>query len=492
MVPTLLTRTLLSSLAIGLSACMVGPDFRPIKVKVPERWQKEMRNSKRVEWLEVTPSAMQKSATDRPEELLTSIWKDVFDDSDLLQLLETVETQNLELQVALENAIRAEQQITLAQSNGLPSLTLEPSAQRRGTSGSARAAAGTFPRRTFNSFFFSSLSSWEIDLWGRVRRSIEAADAASLAAHLSKDELLVSLKAEAARLYYAARTIASAQEIFARSVGLRQESLSLARARFNAGETDSLDVERATADLAETRVRMHEQQRLAEENLLRLQALMGATSDQWLPTILPIERNSLAIPATVPSEVLLHRPDVRAAQQRVRAANAGIGIATAAFFPRLAISGSAGYQSARDSDLFRSPSRIWSLGPDLTLPLFQGGRNVANLASSEAEYRATVAAYKSTVVNALVEVEGALLNISSYAEQLSEQERVVHAAQAARRLSQRRYQIGLVSFLEVLDAQRTELGAELDYADLLGRYYGASVDMIRAIGGSWNSRGHTE
>lgn len=472
---------------MSLVACMVGPDFQPVKVEVPQGWQQDAHGSQPLEWMKLDESSL-KDFSHAGQEVVP-IWQSIFGDAALQQLLEKVETQNPDLQLALQNATLAEQQIAIARSNGLPALTLEPSMQRRATSGSARAAAGTFPRRNFNSFVLSTFASWEIDLWGRVRRNIEAADATSAAARLSSDAVLISLKAEAARLYFTGRTIAAFQEIVTRSVGLREESLNLAEARFNAGETDSLDVERATADLAETRVRLHEQERLGSDNLLMLQALMGETTPEWLPEIAPLEKRTLKIPATVPSQVLLHRPDIQAAHERVREANARIGLATAAFFPRLSLSGSAGYQSARENDLFRSPSRIWSLGPDLTLPLFQGGRNVANLASSEAQYLAAVAAYKSTVVNSVAEVERALLNIRSYGEQLSEQERVVQSAQTARSLSQRRYQIGLVSFLEVLDAQRTELVAELDYADLLGRYYGALVDLIRAIGGSWKIDG---
>ena len=472
-----LRAVLLALVCFPCGGCLIGPDFQPVEVTFQEEWitTEDRLWDKSSRWLEI--GTRESKAVD--------IWSEVFHDEPLESILSQVSLQNYDLRSAEYLAQRVAAGAGIAAAALFPDVSLEPTMSRRGTSAAARAAAGRFPRRTFNNFIFSSIASWELDLWGRVRRDLEAAHADTAASLQTNRDLEVSLQAEAATLYFGLRAVASSLDILKRSVALREESLALAEAQFAAGATDSLDVERAKAELATTQVSLQEQTRLQKRGWLSLGRLVGSVLPYTVEAILPLRIESLVLPRALPGEVVANRPDVQAELERVRSANARIGVAKAAFFPRLSLTASGGFQSARSQEVFKSPSRIWSLGPRLSLPLFRGGRNRATLAAAEADYLIAVERYKSQVIRALVEVEQALVDTQSFRQQVEDQTEVIRAAQEARRLSQRRYELGLVSFLEVLDTQRTELQAELSGMNLLGRFYGSVVDLIRALGGTW-------
>jgi multidrug efflux system outer membrane protein len=270
---------------------------------------------------------------------------------------------------------------------------------------------------------------------------------------------------------------------------LRNELVRLARSRFEGGIGNELDVARAETELATTEAELASlsRRRMELENAIAI--LVGESPTQFkLPAVEATVWNvkSPAIPAGLPADLLERRPDVADAERQLASANARIGVAKAAFFPVVRLTGSGGFVSGDIESLFNWESRVWSLGPSISLPIFAGGRNIANLNRSRAVYEEAVAKYRQRVLVAFGDVENSLSGVQFLAVQSAAQDRAVASAQRATELAAERYRAGIVSFLDVVDANRGTLSAQRSQAQLAGQRLIASVQLIKALGGGWN------
>jgi multidrug efflux system outer membrane protein len=262
--------------------------------------------------------------------------------------------------------------------------------------------------------------------------------------------------------------------------------LRIAQERLNAGVTSDLDVSRATAELAEDQADLFGVRRTRAEMENALATLLGYPASDFALTRRPlVDTRMPRIPPGLPSSLLERRPDIASAERQLAAANARIGVAVAAFFPVIRLTGAAGFESADLGDLFDWQSRMWQIGPSITFPLFEGGRNLANLRASQARYRQQVDTYRQQVLVAFQDVENSLADLHTLSDQAEAQERAVAAAGRALQLSQSEYDKGAINFLDVLDAERTLLSDERISVQLLGQRLQATVLLIKALGGTW-------
>jgi multidrug efflux system outer membrane protein len=301
------------------------------------------------------------------------------------------------------------------------------------------------------------------------------------------ENVLLTLQAEVARNYFSLRSFDAQLDLLRRTIELRSKNLQLVTSLFDNGQVGRLDVARAETELANAQAETAalKRRRTATEHALAV--LVGAPVANFdlplRPPDLEVEPPPLA--AGLPSALLERRPDIAAAERQMMAANARIGIARAAFFPAVSLTGSAGYASDELSGLFNWDSRIWSLGPFVTLPVFDAGRNRAQLAQAEAAWQEAVARYRQQVLSAFREVEDALADIRILAEQAEAQQRALTSSRQEAELSGKRYRAGLVSYLEVVVSERTALNTELLANQVLEQRFQASVSLIKALGGGW-------
>ena len=330
-------------------------------------------------------------------------------------------------------------------------------------------------------------ASWELDLWGRVRREVEGARALASAAGDDVEATKLTVQAEVAIDYFTLRSVDAQANLIRETIKTYQKFLELTQDRHNSGIATDYDV-----SLAETQLKSTEAQlpalELQRSNLTHaLAALCGQAALGFAITQSNKQDESAgpAVPAGVPSELLEHRPDIAAAERRMAAANADIGQATAAFYPKVMLNGSAGYQSIQASNLFSWPSRAWAVGPSLQLPVFTGGRNTANLAAARAAYDAAVATYRQTVLSAFQDVEDQLASQRLLAEQLNKEKAALVAARRTLEISITRYKGGLITYLEVAVVQSTALTHEQTVVQLTALRQSAKVSLIKALGGGW-------
>ncbi len=329
--------------------------------------------------------------------------------------------------------------------------------------------------------------TYELDVWGKVRRSFEGATMDAQATMAAFENAWLLLKADVGSGYYALRTLDSERVILRRTIVLRREALDLVQSRFKGGASSELDVSRADTELhdAEAELVAVERRRSEAQNALAL--LLGKPTAEFMLAEMPLATNALPpiIPAGLPSELLERRPDIAEAERRLAAANARIGVAKAAFFPVVRLTGIAGFESADVETLFTWQSRVWSLGPSITFPIFEGGRNRANLKKAWAVYEENVAVYRQQILVAFKETQDALTAARLLSQQAAAQNLSLASARKSAELSNTRYISGLVSYLDVVDSERTALSAERQSARLTGARMITSVQIVKALGGGW-------
>jgi len=375
----------------------------------------------------------------------------------------------------------------VARSELLPTLNADPSWTRQRFSPNQQPSFGPLTATTFRAPLDLS---YEIDLWGRVRRSFQSARADAQASLAAFHNVLLTLQADVAQNYFAIRALDAEIATVTGTVNLRKEQVRLVRSRFEGGIGSELDVARAETELATTEAEAASlaQRRNELENAIAILAganpgafklsALGDANTKWNP-------QPPVVPAGLPAELLERRPDVAEAERQLASANARIGVAKAAFFPVLSLTGSGGYVSGDIDSLFNWESRTWSIGPSLSLPIFAGGRNRANYRRSQAAFDEVVARYRQQVLVAFSEVENSLSGIRHLVQQAVAQQRAVANARRAAELATDRYRSGIVSYLEVVDASREALQAERANAQLAGQRLIAAVQLIKALGGGW-------
>jgi len=412
-------------------------------------------------------------------------WWEVFADSALDDLESQAVIANQELKAAVARVDQARATARVARSELLPSLTLEPGGNRQRFSPNQVPSFGPL---TANTFRAPLDLSYEIDLWGRVRRGFESARADAQASLAAFYNVLLTLQADVAQNYFAIRALDAEIATVTGTVGLRQEQVRLVRSRFEGGIGSELDVARAETELATTEAEAASlaQRRAELENAIAILVggnpssfrLSALGTNEWNP-------QPPGIPAGLPAELLERRPDVAEAERQLASANARIGVAKAAFFPVLSLTSSGGFVSGDIDSLFKWDSRTWSIGPSLSLPIFAGGRNRATYKRSQAAFEEAIARYRQRVLVAFGEVENSLSGIRYLTDQAAAQQRAVANARRAAELATDRYRSGIVSYLEVVDASRDALQTERANAQLAGQRLITTVHLIRALGGGW-------
>lgn len=414
-------------------------------------------------------------------------WWTLFDDPVLAELETRALHANQNLAAAAARVEQARAAAGAARSGYFPSVGARPSLERARTSETTDNKFPVAETTTYRGVFDAA---WELDLFGRVRRLNESARADAAASAADYANVRLALTAEVATAYFSLRAVDREATLLADGVALRRRALQLVNSRREGGAATDFDVARAETELAATEAETSAlaNRRAALQNALAV--LLGAAAPDFqlstLSSRLSAAPSIPAVPAGIPSDLLERRPDIAAAEATLAAANARIGVAQAAFFPALSLTGSFGTASGDLDRLFQSDSSLWSIGPSLYLPIFQGGRNRANLARSRAAYDESVALFRQRVLVAFREVQDGLTATQLLADQASAQERAVAAARRAGELAQTRYDAGYVAYFEVIDAQRTVLAAERGATQLTAQRLLNTVGLIKALGGGWS------
>src|SRR5450432_569138 len=469
------TIALLLTLVSAKASCLtVGPDYKPPTNSIP------------VNYKAVEPGNWQEG---RPLDTVPKgNWWEIFGDPNLNALEAQALSASQQLKAAVARVDQARATARVARSELLPSLDFDPSYTRQRYSPNADPSFGNL---TANTFSTPLDLSYEVDLWGRVRRGFEGARADAQSSLATFYNVLLTLQSDVAQNYFALRSLDAEIATVTGTVDLRHEQVKLVRSRFEGGVGNELDVAQAETELATTEAEAASlaQRREQLENAIAILVgenpssfnLSAVDDPNWNPQ--PPE-----IPAGLPSDLLERRPDVAQAERQLASANARIGVAKAAFFPVLTLTGSGGYLSGDLSSLFTWDSRTWSIGPSLSLPLFAGGRNRANYKNSQAVFQESAALYRQQVLVAFGEVENSLSGIYHFAVQAEAQQRAVTSARRSSELATDRYRSGIVAYIEVVDASRDALTAERANAQLAGQRLIASVQLIKALGGGWSNR----
>jgi multidrug efflux system outer membrane protein len=449
----------------------VGPDYHQPTNAVPAAYKASELGS----WKEGRPL----------DNLSKGNWWEVFGDPVLSQLESQALNANQNLKAAVARVDQARSVARVARSELLPSLNLEPSWQRQRYSPNQQPSFGPLTATTYS---VPLDLSYEVDLWGRVRRSFESARADAQASLATFYNVLLTLESDVAQNYFALRALDAEIATVRGTVDLRKEQVRLVRSRFEGGIGSDLDVARAETELATTEAddASLAQRRNELENALAILAgsnpaefrVAALGTNAWNP-------EPPAVPAGLPGELLERRPDVAEAERQLASANARIGVAKAAFFPVLTLTGAGGYLSGDVDSLFKWDSRVWSIGPSLSLPIFAGGRNRANYQRARAGFEEAVAVYRQRVLVAFGEVENSLAGTRFLSDQAGARQRAVSNARRAAELAGDRYRSGIVSYLEVVDANREALQAERASAQIAGQRLINSVQLIKALGGGW-------
>ncbi|MES2742256.1 MAG: efflux transporter outer membrane subunit [Pseudomonadota bacterium] len=419
-------------------------------------------------------------------------WWTVFGDARLNQLEQGALRDNPSVRAAAQRLLQAEAQLRGARADQRPTLSVNATAANSRTSANTSQSLALGGRSiSGNQFGVGAALSYEVDLLGRVRRLVEAADAQTLVAQADRDGVLLMLSTQVASSYWQLRGLDAEMTILNGALATRGETLELVEARFAAGLTNELDLARAKVERANAEADLHEVRR--QRTLLEhaLAVLTGQSpSSAPLPAaaagdVLP---EPPAIPVGLPAKLLSQRPDLAGSVAGLRAANAEVGVAEGAFYPSLQLTGNFGFASERLRDLAKGSSRQFSAGPlSLSLPIFDGGRNRANLEASKARYEEALANHEGTLLTALREVEDALSDLEQRQLQGQAQVRSQEAAARAYLVARARYERGISNYLDVTDAQRSSLAADRATVQITTQRLLATVAVARALGAGWQA-----
>ena len=453
----------------ALYGCTVGPDYVRPEVETPPAY-KELK----VEWKPAQPS----------DEAKRGRWWEAFGDSQLNALVAQVDISNQNLRAAEAN-YRQAQAVTAAARAGLFP-TVEADASIVKSRSPVGALGGTTAGRIVTNRSASVSANWEADVWGRVRRNIEAGEASAQASAADLESVRLSAQADLATSYLQIRVLDVQKQLLDDSIAAFQKSYDLTKNRYAAGVVGKVDVVQAESQLRSTQAQAIDLGILRAQLEHSIALLIGKAPAQFSLPPAPLRVTMPGIPSTLPSELLQRRSDIAAAERRVAAANAQIGVAKAAYFPALGLSGTLGSRASDPALWFTTASRFWSIGPSLALPLFDAGLRRAQSDQAIAAYDATVADYRQTVLNSFKEVEDNLATLRILDEEARIQDDAVRAARESVTLTTNQYKAGIVSFLNVAIVQTAQLNAERTSVVLLGQRLTAAVNLIKALGGDWN------
>jgi NodT family efflux transporter outer membrane factor (OMF) lipoprotein len=445
-----------------LSGCAVGPDYHKPEISVPAAF-KEAEG-----WKLAQPQ----------DEALRGKWWELYGDTQLNALVEQVTVSNQNVHVAEAQYRQALAVLAGSRAGYFPTLSGSASVSR-GQSGSATIATPN-DRVALN-------ASWEADVWGNIRRSVESSTASVQASAADLQAALLSIHATLVQTYLQLRINDAQYRLLEETMAAYERTLQITRNRYEAGIVSRLDVAEAETQLKSTQAQAIDlgEQRGQLEHAIAL--LVGKAPADFTLTPTYVLPELPSIPIDIPSTLLERRPDVAAAERRVAAANAQIGVAQAAFFPTLMLGASGGFQGSSWSNLFSLPNRFWSLGPSLAMTLFDGGAHSAQKEQAYAIYDQNVATYRQTVLTAFQSVEDSLVSLRVLAQEETVQHEAVSSAHESVSLTNDQYQAGTVSYLNVVTAQVAAFNADLGSLNIAGRRLLASTTLLKALGGDWRS-----
>jgi NodT family efflux transporter outer membrane factor (OMF) lipoprotein len=411
------------------------------------------------------------------------MWWEIFNEPELNVLEEQVALANQTLKIADANYRQARASIQTQRSFLFPTVSVGPGiSHNRSSTNSPIGAQGL----QYGFFSLPISASFDADLWGRIRKSIEAAKEQSQASAADLENVKLELQTELASYYFTIRGLDSQKRLLDDTVVAYQKAYDLTTNRYNGGVASKAEVSQAKAQLNQTQAQSIDlgEQRAQLEHAIAV--LTGKPPEGFRVSVAELKDAIPEIPIGVPSELLQRRPDIAASERQVAAANAQIGIAKTAFYPDLVIAAEGGLQSGSIVNWFTWPSRFWGLGPQLAQTIFDDGRRKSQVKISEAAYDATVASYRQTSLTAFQEVEDNLSTLRILEEETVKQHEAVEAAQNSQQLAMNRYRGGLVTYLEVITAQSIALSNERTEVDLMQRRMDAAVQLVRALGGGWD------
>jgi multidrug efflux system outer membrane protein len=453
----------LAALLLGvtvLGGCVLGPDYQRPDRPAPAAWQH--------------PASGDIALPDR--------WWTVFGDDELNQHVDATLAANQDLAGALARYDQTRALLGVARADEFPQVSLDPAFLRGRTSGTVSNA---LPALETTLYRVPVDVAYEVDLWGRVRRSVEAAQADVETNADSVAGLRLSLAASAASTYLSLRSTDRDIDVLTRTVALRDDALKLADRRAHAGVVGDLDVLRARADLSQTQADLADAHRRRDNFEHALAVLEARDAPDFRVPVKAWTPNVPTVPAGVPSSLLVRRPDVASDERALAAASARIGVARTAFFPSVQLSASAGFSSNDIGDLTARDSRLWGIGPSIHLPIFEGGRNQARLDAAQAAYRGAYARWRQDGIVAFREVQDALSDGAWLSDRGAALNATVEAATAAAKVSRSRYDRGLAGYFEVVDSEREALNSQRaaianDQQRLL-----TAISLVKALGGGW-------
>ncbi|KAF0866753.1 efflux transporter outer membrane subunit [Pseudomonas sp. LD120] len=468
------SRTLSLSLCVLLlSACAIGPDYQRPQVAEPPQYKAAQG------WRQASPSdAMARGA-----------WWELYGDAQLNGLIDQLNNANQTVAQAEAQYRQAQALVRSARGGFFPSVDLSAgktrASQGTGSSSSALSSSSSGIRDTYNTQLGVS---WEADVWGKLRRSLEANEASAEASFADLSAMRLSQQSELVQNYLQLRVIDEQKRLLEATVAAYQRSLTMTQNQYQAGVSGKDAVAQAQTQLKSTQADLIDLiwQRAQFENAIAV--LIGVPPAQFNLVENPRIPGLPQVPLALPSQLLERRPDIASAERSVMAANAKIGVAKAAYYPDLTLSLAGGYSSSTYADWISLPNRFWSVGPKLAMTLFDGGQRSAEVDRTEAVYDQTVAKYRQTVLDGFREVENYMVQLKVLEDEARVRQQALDSAREALRLTENQYKAGLIGYLDVVNSQTTALSNERSVLSLLQSRLIASVQLIAALGGGWDGQ----
>ncbi|MGD0840078.1 MAG: efflux transporter outer membrane subunit [Candidatus Acidiferrales bacterium] len=458
------------TLAIVACGCVVGPNYHRPAFDLPQNYKEDPN------WQLAQPA----------DAKLGGNWWELFGDPQLSSLEAQVTVSNQSLKAAQAQFNQARALVRYYRAGYYPTLSVAPYASGNHISNN-KPEAGTSAGATYADLAVPFDVSWEPDIWGLVRRTVQEARANAQASAAELAAVQLSLQSELAVDYFQLRTLDADAQLLDSTVGDYTKALDLTKNRHEGGVASEVDVAQAETQLETTRAEAQDVHVARAQYEHAIAVLIGKPPEEFSIASAPLEAGPPAIPAAVPSQILERRPDVAEAERNVAAANAGIGVAKAAYYPAITLSADGGFESGKITNLISGPSTLWSVGASALETIFDAGRRHAANQQAWAVYDQAVANYRQSVLTAFQEVEDNLAALRILEQEAATQDAAVAAAQHSLSLSVTRYRGGVTGYLEVTTAQSSALADERVAVDLRARRMTAAVLLIKALGGGWDA-----
>jgi NodT family efflux transporter outer membrane factor (OMF) lipoprotein len=467
---------------LSVTGCTVGPNYHKPDAPTAPAFKEDADvtpppNPANGGWKRAQPG----------DDKLRGKWWEMYGDPQLNKLEETIAVSNQTLKAQYEQYRAAVDIVRQDRASYYPTLSLSPNAGRTKLSRNQPNFNAATEQQQYNNFTAAGQASWEPDLWGNVRRTVEGARASAQASAADLANVDLSLHSELAMDYFEMRGLDTQQQLLQTTVDEYQRYLELTQIRFKGGVATDSDVAQAQTQLDQTKAQLIDVGVARAQYEHAIATLTGVPASTFSLALAPLLLALPDVPVGVPSEILERRPDVAGAERRADAANAQIGVAISAFYPTISLNGSGGFQSEHIGTLFQGPSAVWGLGGSATELLFDAGRRKAVTDQARAQYDSQVANYRQSVLQAFQDVEDQLAALRILNQESLAQDLAVRDAERSLSISTKRYKEGITTYLEVITAQATELANQRTAADITTRQFSSSVQLVKALGGGWDT-----